>query len=74
MTLLVRSGPLRSWSFKDIALNFAVQSKTTLVFPGLNNNSNNNNDNDYDNDNDNDNDSDSDSDSDNDNDNKIRNL
>ena len=32
---LVKSGPVRSWSFRDVPLCFAAQSNTTRVFPGL---------------------------------------
>lgn len=33
--LLVRSDLKTSWSFQDVTPNFALQSKTTLVSPGL---------------------------------------
>ena len=32
---LIKSGPVRSWSFRDVPLCYAVQSNTTRVFPGL---------------------------------------
>ena len=33
--LSVKSGPFISFSFKEVSLNFAAQSKTTLSLPGL---------------------------------------